>query len=224
MSYDWRADAPQEICALQKNPCTMFNLPASSFATFSNASRILSKAHSVALISTLKMILYSSQPPPFNAKYPCFIILGVQSVSTLLFTCSNYSLARDSRCYWPCVSSCFSFSASFRNFFDFTLTGLFLAFSIACHDALSFPQLPSTAILQRRQALSRQAFVGTLLAQIDCVDLLTILDHSRSKLPESDGFVTAAIVTPKHRPSRNADRAWHEAQFFCCCFLQAQVQ
>ena len=47
-------------------PCSMFNLPASSLATFSKASRILSKAHPVALISTLKMLLYSTQSPPFH--------------------------------------------------------------------------------------------------------------------------------------------------------------
>ena len=83
------------------------------------------------------------------------------------------------------------------------------------HDCLPLP------ILQRRQALCRQTFVVTLLTQFDGVDHLTIIDHYRSKLPESEGFVTAAIVTPKQRPSWNADRAWHETYFFC--FLPAQV-
>ena len=34
-----------------------------------------------------------------------------------------------------------------------------------------------------------------MLAQIDCVGLLIILDHYRHNLPESEGFVTAPIVT-----------------------------
>ena len=121
-------------------------------STIVDFSRILSKAHSVALISTLKMFLYSSQFPPFNAKYPYFIILGAQSVSALLFTCSRYSLARDSRCDWPCIPSCFSFSLhelfcsqsfkrkSIPTFLEQTC--LFPAFSTACPNA---PRLPSTA-------------------------------------------------------------------------------
>ena len=87
-------------------PCTMLNLPASSFATLSKASRILSSGHSVALTSTLKMLLYSSQSPR-NAH---------------LSTCSTYYLAGDSRCHWPWFRSCFSFSASIMNFFAFALS------------------------------------------------------------------------------------------------------
>ena len=103
-------------------PCTMFNRPASSLAVFSKASRVVSKAHSVAFISTLKMLfIHSSHSPPFNAKYQYFIIWGVQSVFALLFTCSRYSLAGDSRCHWPCIPS-LSFSASFMNVFAFTLS------------------------------------------------------------------------------------------------------
>ena len=74
----------------------MFKLIAPSFVTFSEASRILSKAHSVALTPTLKILWYSSQPPSFKAYYPHLVILGVQSVSALLFICSRNSLTRDS--------------------------------------------------------------------------------------------------------------------------------
>ena len=84
------------------------------------------------------------------------------------------------------------------------------------HDCLPLPRL------QRRQALCRQAFVITLLTQIDRVGLLIILDHYRSKLPESEGFITATVVTPKHRSSWNAVRAWHETFFLF--FIPAQVQ
>ena len=95
-------------------PRTMLKLPVSASATFSHASRILSKAHSVAFVSTLNFLSKSSQSPSSHAKYPNFIILGVQSVSALLLTCSRTSLAGDSCCHWPCLPSCLSFSASLR--------------------------------------------------------------------------------------------------------------
>ena len=57
LSSGWR----RESVLFNIIPCTMLKLTASSFATFPKASRILSKAHSVALTSTLKILLYSSQ-------------------------------------------------------------------------------------------------------------------------------------------------------------------
>ena len=48
--------------------CRTLNLLASSFATLSHASRTPSKDHSVPLISTLKMLLYSSQSQPQKRK------------------------------------------------------------------------------------------------------------------------------------------------------------
>ena len=79
--------------------CTMLIFLASSCATCSKASLILSKAHSAASTSFLKVFLYSSQFPPFKAMKPFFIILSVQSVSWQHFTCSKYSLAGDPSCH-----------------------------------------------------------------------------------------------------------------------------
>ena len=52
-------------------PCTMLKLPASSLATFSKASRVLPKVHSVALTSTLKVLLCFSQSPSLNVCAVC---------------------------------------------------------------------------------------------------------------------------------------------------------
>ena len=90
--------------------CTMLNLPASSSTTFAKASRILSKAHSVAPTSTLKMLKCASHSPLFQRKKASFIILGVQSVSVQHFTCSRSSLAGDSCGHWPCIRFLFFLS------------------------------------------------------------------------------------------------------------------
>ena len=137
----WRDNTPQEICTLQHN--SLFNLPASSLATFSQASHILSN---VALNQEDARTFL----PISNAKYQYPITLGVQAVSALLVFMFQVFLAKDSRCHWPCIST------SFKNFllslFQATstptflvYTGLFPAFSIDCHDAPSFPHRPSTA-------------------------------------------------------------------------------
>ena len=133
----------------------------------------------------------------------------------------------------PCTPSRFSFSASFRNCFAFALSrGKYS--HIPCINS-SFPNifhnLPPCAFLfhhclplprlQRRLALCRQSYVATLMTQIDRVGLSPTIDNYRSKLPESECFVTAGIVVPKHRSSWNAERAWHETYYFC--FLQALV-
>ena len=113
-------------------------------------------------------------------------------------------------------SDFFRFRCFMRKVLPHSLYVLVPAFSIICRDSLPLP------ILQRRLALYHQSFVVTLLTQIDCGGHLTILDHYRSKLSESEGFVAAAIVTPKHGPLWKVDRAWHETCFFC--FIPAQVQ
>ena len=101
---------------------TVLSFPASSFATFSKASFILSKAHSVTFTSFLKVFLCSSQSPLFRARKHCLIILCVQSVSLQHFTCSKCSLAGDSSCHCPCIPACLSFSASSRNIFTLALS------------------------------------------------------------------------------------------------------
>ena len=52
----------------------------------------------------------------------CVIFLGVHAASLQNFTSSKYCLACDSRCHWPCIPSCFSFSSSSRNLFAFNLS------------------------------------------------------------------------------------------------------
>ena len=140
----------------------------------------------------------------------CFIFLGVQSVPLQHFTCSRYSFARDSCCHWPCISSCFSFSASFINLFEFSLskestptflvcTGLSQAFSTACHDlCLRFHYCIPLPLRQGCLSFCHQMFVVTLLTQVGRVGLLTLLYHYRNKLPETEGFVTATVLSPQN--------------------------
>ena len=78
--------------------CTMLIFSASSFATKSNASFILSKAHSEALIFPYGLFVFF-HVPFFKAVKPFFIIGSLQSVSWQHFTCSKYSLAGDSCCH-----------------------------------------------------------------------------------------------------------------------------
>ena len=77
-----------------KTPCTMFNLPASSFATCSKASRFFFKGPfrrayfnlegSFVFLPISVFLTHGIQISPF---------WWLQSVSALLFTCSRYSLA-----------------------------------------------------------------------------------------------------------------------------------
>ena len=103
---------------------TMLKLPASSFATFPNSLRILLKAHSVALASTLKVLLYCIPP---NLR------LSTHSIQIPSFwRCNLYQhyflidpeiLWQETFCcHWPRIPSSFSFSASFRNVFPFALS------------------------------------------------------------------------------------------------------
>ena len=84
LSSGWRKSV-----LLNKISCTMF--------TLSKASCTLSKVHSVALISPLKMLLYSFQYPPFNAKYQYFVTLGVRSVSHLHIIGSHHEFTVPAR-------------------------------------------------------------------------------------------------------------------------------
>ena len=61
------------------------------------------------------------------------------------------------------------------------------------HHCLPLPRL------QWHLALCRQPFVVTLLIQVDRVGFLTLIDNNRSKLPESEGLVTALIVASRPR-------------------------
>ena len=108
---------------------------------------------------------------------------GRCSVSALHF---SRQILWQETCPWPCIPSCFSFSASLRNFFVFPLAREKYS-HIPCIN-LSFPNIlhslprcaffSATALplpsLQRRQALP--------LTQIDRVRLLYIIDNYRSKL------------------------------------------
>ena len=76
-----------------------------------------------------------------------------------------------------------------------------------------FQELPSTAKASTAPGLCSQFFVITLLTQIDRVGLLHIIDCYRRQLQESEGFVTATIITPKQRSSWTAERTWHETYF-----------
>ena len=77
---------------------------------------------------------------------------------------------------------------------------------------------------KKRKAVVRKESAETQY-DMSCQDMKVnnkSLEELGLKLPESEGFVTAAIVAPKHGSSWNAERAWHETYFFC--FLPAQVQ
>ena len=92
-------------------------------------------------------------------------------------------------------------------------TTLFPTFSITFHDAPFSPQTRTTPTL---------SMVYLLLPPETCCNIAgTLLHHHRRKLPETEGFSTASIVTPKQGLLRNADRALYETYFFS--FLMTQV-
>ena len=101
---------------------TMLSFLASSFATFSKASFILSKVHSAAFTSVLKVLLYSPQSPSFQRKERLFH----HSVSTISIIAALHLLqallAGDSCCYWPCILACHYFPPSSRNLFTLNLS------------------------------------------------------------------------------------------------------
>ena len=186
----------------------------------------------MAPTSTLKMLLFSSRSPPLNVKKPmCHRPGSAISVRTTLYLLQVFFGRKLSLpvALYPFLFFLFrhpsktdSLSLLPRESTPTLLacTGLSPAFSIVFHDAPSSPRLLSTANSSKVQLLYHQIFVVTLLTQIGRAGLRHTIDNYR-KLPETEGFVTAAIITPKHGPLWDADRAWHEAYFFC--FLSAQV-
>ena len=152
----------------------------------------------MAFTSTVTMLLYSSHSPILKSKKACVIILGVQSVSPQHFICSRYSLASDSLCHWPCTPSCFSFSTSFKNFFAFNLSQQKYSHIPCMYWSFS----AFSKILQRCAFFSTTAhhchfvwvaspfatkfFIVTLLTQVGRVELSTVSNNYRSKLPETE--------------------------------------
>ena len=122
----------------------------------------------------------------------------MQSVSALPLTWCRNSLAGGACCQWPCLPSLLSILQKLFRLRSFKREVLAPCINWSC------PNIPLPRP-QRRLALCSQSFVGTLLAQIDRVGLLTIIDNYRTELPESEGFATAAIVAPKQKCSWNAD-------------------
>ena len=117
--------------------------------------------------------------PPVNAKYQCFIILGVQSVSLQHFACSRYSLAGLSL---PFLGSCmnfFCFQSFKREILPHSLYVLVSppAFSITCHDAPSPPRLRTTAISSKVHLHSLPTFHCSVAGTSWRCGLLTILYH-----------------------------------------------
>ena len=152
LSSNWRDDL---LIILS---CTMLNFSASSCAACSNASFFLSKAHSVAFTSTLKMPQYSSQSPLFRAVKPFFII----------FPCSKcrHGVSRAPSILWLAIPAatdlvflpafllqpaletsllCFFLSENIPTFQVRSV--LFPSYPKAFHDALSAPRIVSTANL-----------------------------------------------------------------------------
>ena len=131
---------------------TVLSFLASSFATFSKASFILSKAHSVAFTSVLKMLSYSSRSPPFNAKKACeynhyhcstslapstpwLAIHGATGLVFLLAFLSRHPLEASLLLIFRGISIPTSL----------VCTVLFRSFSITFHDAPFSPQTQTSA-------------------------------------------------------------------------------
>ena len=75
---------------------TVLSFYASSFATFSKASSVLSNSHSETFTSFLKVFFGFFPISTFQGEKAVLHHLCVQSVSLQHFTCSEYSLAGDS--------------------------------------------------------------------------------------------------------------------------------
>ena len=121
----------------------MFNLPASSFATLV----FFRKAHSVVLIFDFEDAFVFLPIPTFLHKISVFHHLGsAVCARTTLYLFQMFLGQEISHCHWPCIPSCFSFSASFINFFAFTLSSEKYSHIpciqghsfLACHDAPFF--------------------------------------------------------------------------------------
>ena len=156
LSSGWRDDTPPEICALQHN--SLYDVYSSSliFCHFFKGLSYPFKSPFRRTYFNLEDALTFLPFSAFSHKISVFHHLRSANSVRTTFTCSWCILARDSRCHWPCIPSCFfllgqlseplclkSITGKYPTFL--VCTGLLPAFSIACHDAPSFPRLPSTA-------------------------------------------------------------------------------
>ena len=151
-------------------------------------------------------------------------------MSTLLFTCSKNSLARDSCCHWPCIPSAslglFRFHSFRREILPQSLYILVSSptFSIACHDAPFSPRTHTTATSSRVPLL--------LLSDFCCntadTNKLAVSDSAPSSTTTEANCQKLRALSLQRLSHQNigflldADRAWHETYFFC--FIPAQVQ
>ena len=185
---------------------TLFQKSISSFASFSKASCILSRTHSVASAWTLKMLSNSSQPPPFSAKKACFIILGVQAVSLQHFYLIHVFFGRRfavPMALYPFLHFflgilskllCFqSLTGKIRPHTSYVLV-FHPAFSITFHDASSSPRPRATATSSKVYLLLPPEFCCSIAGTSWSCKIPH--PHYRCKLSETEGFFTAPLVTP----------------------------
>ena len=210
LSSRWRNDALQEICTLQHN--SLHNAQASRFILCH-----FSKGFAYTFECPFRRAYFNLEDslciPPnlriFWASCPHLLILGgavcVRTIFHLFQKFFGKRLLLPLSLY---PSLLFLLSNPLKNvllsLFQERNTPTFLVetapfqlFPQSATMRLLFLDCLPLARLQRRLALCRQSFVVTLLTQIDRAGLLNISDNYRSKLPESEGFVTAAIVAQK---------------------------
>ena len=162
------------------------------------------------------MLLFSSRSPPLNVKKPCFIVLGVQSVSVQHFTCSGILWQETLVASGLVPLPVFLFRHPSKNvslsLFPRESTPTLLACTGFPSILHSLPQCAFFSTTALHSSFYHQIFVVTLLTQIGRAGLRHTIDNYR-KLPETEGFVTAAIITPKHGPLWDADRASYRLRF-----------
>ena len=164
------------------------------------------------------MLSNSSQPPPFSAKKACFIILGVQSVSLQHFYLIQVFFGRRfalplALCpfllfFLGILSKLLCFQSLTRKYAHIPRMHWFFTQHSPYHSTMRL-------FLHDRVPLPlRQRFISFCLQRIVVASLAKIgkipHPHYRCKLPETEGFFTAPLVTPKQRLSWDVDRAWHE--------------
>ena len=180
-------------------PSTTFKLLGSSFATFSKASRNLSKAHSVAVtISTSHhfrgAVCVRTTFYLFQKFFGRRLLLPLALYPfLLLFLSIPWKFHR----FRSCKREIHPHSLCKLVFSQHSPQSATM--SLLFHDCRPLPR-SSTATPGPVPSIFR---CNTTDTNCPC---RTPSYHRRSKLPESEGFVTAAIVAPKHRPSWSADR------------------
>ena len=185
----------------------MLIFSVSSCTTHSNASFILSKAHSEPVTSFLKVFWYSSHGPFFQSVKPLFIIDSLQSVSWQHLTCSKYFLTDESCCHWPCIHVCFSSSASCRNFFAFDLSqdksshiprryGSFSIIFYILHRYAFFSCLHCTFV-SGSSSFACKCLLKHFWPQVGRECFITFINHYRRQLPMAEGLFAALLVTAK---------------------------